>query len=115
MKIALKILRFEIVCPALALLFLSGGLTAAASLQDFGYTNMNVNGKLAILQRPLLVILANFDGEPPLEDGVAYYDNFTFNLSRVPSINGYFFATSNGRFSWSRGGVVGPINFSVGE
>lgn len=89
------------------------GTASGASLQDFGYQSMNVNGKLAIGQRPLLLIVANFAGETdsagnpePMVHDAAYYDDLVFNLSRYPSVNGYFKAVSNGRFSWTRAGVV---------
>ena len=89
------------------------GTGSAATLQDFGYQHMNVNGKLAIGTRPLLLIVANFAGETnkqgvatPLPHDAAYYDDLVFNQSKYPSLNGYFSAMSNGRFSWTRDGVV---------
>ena len=94
-----------------ALLF--HGTALAVTLQDFGYQHMNVNGKLAIGTRPLLLIVANFAGETnsdgtaaPLPHDAAYYDNLVFNQAANPTVTGYFSAMSNGRFSWTRAGVV---------
>jgi M6 family metalloprotease-like protein len=92
-----------------------GPLLFAATLQDFGYSNMLINGQPALGTRPLLVILANFAGKTPLAHDSAYYDDLVFNPSRFPGLNGYFLAASNGRFSWSRGAVIGPLNFGANE
>jgi len=85
----------------------------AVSLQDFGYQHMNVNGQLALGQRPLLLIVASFagetypDGSPaPLLHDASFYDNEVFNGAQYPSLNGYFSNMSNGRFSWTRAGLV---------
>jgi M6 family metalloprotease-like protein len=97
------------------------GAASAATLQDFGYQKSNVNGQLALGTRPLLLIVPNFAGETntygitnsdgtfaaaPLPHNALYYSNLVFNLSQYPSVNGYFAAMSNGRFSWTLAGVV---------
>ena len=94
---------------------------SAQTLQDFGYQSRNVNGQLTLGTRPLLLIVANFAGETntygitnsdgtlaaaPLPQNAAYYSNMVFNLSQYPSVNGYFSAVSNGRFTWTLAGVV---------
>ena len=76
------------------------------TLTDFGYQNMNVNGSLALGQRPLLVILVNFAGQVPLPQPVSFYDDLFFNPSLLPNVKGYFGAVSNGRFAYARGGVI---------
>ena len=45
----------------------------AATLQEFGYQNMKVNGQVPVGHRPLLVILANFAGRPALTHDANYY------------------------------------------
>jgi M6 family metalloprotease-like protein len=97
------------------------GTVSAVTLQDFGYQKSNVNGQLALGTRPLLLIVANFAGETntagftnssgqllpaPLPQDASYYDNLVFNQATNPSVNGYFAAMSNGRFTWARAGVV---------
>ena len=83
----------------------------SATLQEFGYQRMTVNGQLPRGSRALLVIIANFVGGNPLAHDVSYYDDFTFNLLRRPSVNSYFKEVSNERFVWSRGGVIGRRKF----
>jgi M6 family metalloprotease-like protein len=97
------------------------GTASAQTLQDFGYQCLKVNGQQNLGTRPLLLIVANFAGETntfgitnsdgtfaaaPLPHDAAYYSNMVFNLSQYPSVNGYFAAVSNGRFSWTLAGVV---------
>jgi M6 family metalloprotease-like protein len=86
-----------------------------ASLSDFGYNNLKVNGVLPLAPRPLLVILVNFPNSPPITNPPSYYDQLIFNSTQMPSMNGYFQAVSNGRFSFSRGGVIGPLSLSAAE
>jgi hypothetical protein len=90
------------------------GAASAATLQDFGYQHMHVNGKLAVGQRPLLLIVVNFAGETPLAHTTNYYADLVFNQSRYPSLNGYLAAMSNGRFSWTLAGVV-QLNLATSE
>jgi hypothetical protein len=89
--------------------------SGAATLSDFGYQNMNVNGVLASGSRPLLVILVNFAGQPPLPSPPSFFADLIFNSSRFPSFNGYFQAVSNGRFSYSNAGVIGPLALTAAE
>ena len=115
MKALLRMAQFRLALAAAGLLFLFLGSGVAATLQDFGYQNMRVNSVLPTGQRPLLVILANFAGRPTLTNSAAYYDDFAFNPARVPSLNGYFKAMSHSRFSWSRGGIIGPLSLGANE
>jgi M6 family metalloprotease-like protein len=114
MKTANPLLKSGMACSTAVLLVL-GGRASAATLQDFGYQNMNVNSRLAVGQRPLLVIVANFDGAAPLTNSAAYFDDLAFNTNRFPSINGYFQTMSNGRFHWTRGETIGPLNFPANQ
>ena len=85
--------------------------------EDFGYGHMTVNGQPSLGHRPLLVILANFDGGNSFAHDLAYYDNLVFNWTRKQSLNGYFLANSNGRFMWARAGrgIIGPVQFGAGQ
>ncbi len=96
------------------LVLLPPSRAAVPPLTDFGYTNMS-----ARFSQPLLVVLANFtnNGIAFLTNGVSigtnfaaatnYYANWFFNPTNQPeSFHGYFRETSNGRFSWTRGGVI---------
>lgn len=78
----------------------------AATLQDFGYEHITVNGEVAKGHRPLLVILANFAGARVFAHDANFYDNFVFNFFAQPGLNNYFMEVSDGRFFWSRGGTV---------
>jgi len=90
------------------------GTASAQTLKDFGYQSQNVNGKLALGTRPLLLIVVNFAGETTLPQNAAYFSNMVFNLSQYPSVNGYFAAVSNGRYSWTLAGVV-SLNLPASE
>ena len=94
--------------PLLLLALLLGLLTAtkAASLQDFGFEHMTVNGEVSTGHRPMLVILASFTGAEPFGHDTGYYDDLMFNLFTQPGVNNYFLEVSDGRFFWSRGGLV---------
>ena len=81
----------------------------AATLQDFGYEHMTVNGEVSTGHRPMLVILASFTGAEPFGHGTndtRYYDDLMFNFFTRPGVNNYFLEVSDGRFFWSRGGLV---------
>jgi len=78
----------------------------AATLTDFGYQNRNVNGKLASGSRPLLAIFVNFAGMAPLPQSISYYSNLVFNTSQIPSMNGFYQASSDGSLSLARGGAI---------
>src|SRR5262245_37218555 len=74
---------------------------SAATLQDFGYNNMTVNGKSARGQRPLLVILIDFSYNQPLAWSNAQADSLIFPVNGR-TLNRYFVEASNDRFRWSR-------------
>jgi len=111
--------RLDAITIALALfsVCLQPALHAAVTLADFGYQNMKVNGVLAAGPgpRPLVVILVNFAGYPRITNSPSFFADLIFNASRYPSFNGYFQAVSNGRFSYSNAGVIGPLNLSAAE
>ena len=90
---------------------------AQATLQDFGYQHMRVNNALPSGHRPLLVIVADFAGDPVLAHDRNYYDQLTFDLFSSLSVNGYFLENSLGRFYWSRAGqgTIGPVPFTAQE
>ena len=91
---------------------LGGPRAYAVTLEDFGYRNARVNGKLATGTRPLLVILATY-GNDQLANGTDYYDGIVFtNLGR--NVVGYFDEMSNGSFKWTRAGLIG-LSFSNNE
>ena len=102
-------------CWGALLLLCFQGAAGAATLQDFGYQHMTVNGQLPIGHRPLLLVLVNFADGKTFTNSPSYYDDLVFNLFRVPSVNGYFSAISNGRFFWSRAGMIGPLALSAPE
>jgi len=112
-------------CGAMLAMLAYQSAAFGQTLQDFGYQSRNVNGKLTLGTRPLLLIVANFAGETvqnadgttvpaPLPQDAAYYSNMVFNVSQYPSVNGYFSAISNGRFSWTLAGVV-SLNFPASQ
>ncbi len=107
--------RLTLAISLAALLLCLPRATHAATLTDFGYQHMKVNGALATGSRPLLVILVNFAGEPPLTDSPASIADLIFNTNRFPSFNGYFQAMSNGRFSFSNAGVIGPLSLPASQ
>lgn len=91
-----------------------GGVVAAGpTLKDFGFGRK----KVPTSNRPLLVILIEYDGKPTLGHQPNEYDEIIFNPLRPPSINGYFTEVSNGRFHWSRAGrgIIGPIRLSAAD
>jgi len=83
---------------------------AGQTLQQFGLGYLATGGS-----RPMLVVLADFATGLPFGHDSAYYDDFIFNAQHQPSVNGYFKEVSNGRFTWQRAGVIGPIPFTFGE
>jgi len=78
----------------------------AVTLKDFGYQNWNINGKLALGSRPILVIFVNFAGHTPLPESLSFYSNLVFNASQTPSMKGYYQASSDGAFSISGGAIM---------
>ena len=110
-RLIMKLVRLLLLLNLLTLMLVA--TYAQPTLPDFGYENMKVNGQLSTGSRPLVLILADYAGGRTFPAGVAFYDSLMFDFFRPLSINGYFLAISNGRFSWSRGGVVGPLSFSA--
>ncbi len=103
-----KLLFYVIAISALVWFRLVPG-ACAATLADFGYQKLKVNGQVPAGTRPLLVILACFDSNNlgtcfgnNFTNGWQYYQDWVFNSARQPvSLNGYFNEVSNGRFSWA--------------
>lgn len=83
-----------------------------ATLADFGYNHMQIDGQEARGHRPLLVILVSFASGPALSHPNSYYDDLVFNLFSTNSVNSYFVENSNSRFFWERAGagVIGPLS-----
>jgi M6 family metalloprotease-like protein len=86
---------------------------SAVTAEDFGYTNMTVNGQVSLGTRPLVVILAQFRTNQ-LAGNSNYYDGFVFNRfgTNYPNAVDYFSENSNGRFTFARAGVIGPLVFT---
>ena len=92
------------------------GVSRGATLLDFGYQHMSVNGKVSLGQRALAVILVEFAEANELAHPVAWYDDYFFNLARTPrGVNAAFFEMSNRRFFWSRGTTVGPVKLPAAQ
>jgi M6 family metalloprotease-like protein len=87
----------------------------AATPADFGYQRMNVNGQLASGTRPLLVLICNFDGGAPVTTTPDMARRLIFDSGNTQSVNGFFREVSNGQFSWTNAGIIGPVPFSAGE
>ena len=100
---------------ALLVIALAQSLSTAVTITDFGYQRMHINGELAIGTRPLLVILCNFAGGNPSTTTVSNADWLIFNPANTQSLNGFFREISNGRFSWTNAGIVGPVTFNANE
>jgi M6 family metalloprotease-like protein len=113
--VTMKLRRLTLLVYLLTLMVVV--VNAQPTLQDFGYQNLKINGQLATGHRPLLVMIATFDGQPTLAHSVGYFDSLIFPLFGTQSANGYFLEVSNGRFFWSRTplGIVGPVDFSAEE
>jgi M6 family metalloprotease-like protein len=100
----LSLTRIRVFLPIFFALSLLG--SGAATLNEFGYQLLKVNGKSALGQRPLLIILADYQGGQSWAHGATYYDDLIFNQSRTQNVVGYFLEQSNGRFTWQRAGLV---------
>ena len=113
--------------PVAALVALSIGLcfntdSRAATLEDFGYQNMKVNGNPAIGARPLLVILLDLANSGSFAHNNAYYDNLVFNpfntnSAGLRSVNGFMLVNSHARFSLTRvgPGLIGPLQLPADQ
>jgi len=87
----------------------------AATLTDFGFNSRTVNGTLARNTRPLLIIIAEFDGGVTNNLRSRSYFDGLFFTNAMQNVNGYFRENSNERFGWTKAGIVGPIEFSANE
>lgn len=94
----------------------------AATLDDFGYQNMKVNGNPAIGARPTLVILLDLANTGSFAHNNAYYDNLVFNpftttSAGLRSVNGFMLVNSHARFSLTRvgPGLIGPLQLPADQ
>lgn len=100
------------------------GRAGAATLEDFGYQNMKVNGQPASGGRPTLVVLLDLVASGVFAHANAEYDNLVFNPFNLDpgtgeprSVNGFMLVNSHGRFHLTRAGpgVLGPLPLSPDE
>jgi len=96
-------------------------MTGDPTLAQFGHGTMIQNGRPATGRRPLLVVLTEYDENPPISDfhPVAYYEQLAFGDPARPfstrdpvnpaSLQQYFLENSSGRFTFERLGVIGPL------
>lgn len=98
-------------CLVAALLLAGGTIARAVSLSDFGFQSMRVDDKPALGTRPLLLIIGNFAGDPPLAG--FNFETLIFGPG-YPNLMDYYREISHNRFTWSRAGVL-RANFSQGE
>lgn len=75
----------------------------ATTLTDFGHRSMRVEGQLPLGTRPLLVVLANYQGTPVFAN--RDWEALIFGTSDRSVVN-YYREVSNGRFTWSRAGLL---------
>lgn len=94
----------------------------AATLEDFGYQNMKVNGNPALGARPLLVILLDLANTGRFDHSSSYYDNLVFNPFNITpaglrSVNGFMLVNSHARFSLARAGtgLMGPLQLPADQ
>jgi M6 family metalloprotease-like protein len=75
----------------------------------FGYGHL-APARGAAVRRPVLVIELRDPARPAPPHDPAYYDQFLFGLdaSWGRSINGYYSAVSDGRFTWAKAAILGP-------
>lgn len=110
-----KVLRQSAVAISLILLL---GATMAQSQppladpSEFGYKNMATGGL-----RPLLVVLLENPNEPFPKFGQSYekmvFGPLAGQPSSLRSVFGYFAENGNGNFMFGRGGIVGPIPYTM--
>lgn len=91
-----------------------------ATLADFGHGTMTVGGRPATGGRPLLMVLVNWAGQPPISDvhGDQYYERLAFGNPTPPfstmnpvnpaSMREPCRENSYGRFWFDRVGVIHP-------
>jgi len=82
----------------------------SVTLDHFGFAYMQVNHKLPLGTRPLLLIVANFDGPPALAK--RGWESLIF--TGATSLTEYYREVSNGRFYWTKAGIL-QVNFSQEE
>ncbi len=78
----------------------------------FGFGGIQMDGQPAEGTRPVLVMLENDSRFAPSSHDASYFDNLFFG-SGDKTLVGYFSEMSNGIFTWSRAGVIGPINYTM--
>lgn len=103
--------------PKLVILLLLPVLSLrAATLEDFRSGILNIRGEPAINTRPLLLIIAEFEGGLTNNlRGPAYFDQLFFDQGATQSVTGFFHENSNGRFHWVKAGIAGPLKFPASE
>ena len=78
---------------------------AAVELADFGYGTMRAANSLGGT-RPLLVVLVHFNDSPMVGNSNSF-EHLVFDTAHQPrNVQGAFHEMSNGRFAWTRAGVV---------
>ena len=95
--------RVALVTLLLSLALSLGGVARAMTLAEFGHGAMRVDGQLPLGTRPLLVIVANYQGTPELVQHD--WDSLVFGSTGSSVVN-YYREVSNGRFTWSRAGLL---------
>lgn len=89
----------------------------AATLADFGYQHMRINGKLAAGARPIVIILIDY-GSGAFAHPQQYYWEQVFNpFVGTRDMNGFFLENSNGRFRFSpeTSTIIGPLRLTANE
>jgi M6 family metalloprotease-like protein len=96
-------------------------MAVTPSLEAFGFDTMTQNGRRAQGERPLLVILVEYSNWPEFASWhpTSYYEELAFGHPEPPfttrdpvnpaSLAQYFIENSDGRFTFSRVEVVGPL------
>jgi M6 family metalloprotease-like protein len=101
-----------LVCSLLGCLVQFG--SRAATLTEFGYRRIDPGSS-----RPLLVVLGDFDCFPKrrITRSNDYYYKLFFDRNTYPSLNGFFWQNSLGRFQVTPAGpgVVGPLVMTTNE
>lgn len=80
------------------------------TLDQFGYGLRNPGD-----HRDVSVLLAIFDGFVPFIHDKAYFERFLFDRTNYPSLNGFYWENSCGRFQWRKAAIIGPLSFSMNE
>jgi hypothetical protein len=117
----LRSLLFGTLC-IIALGSVSRPAARAATLGDFGYQNMTLNGNPVLGARPTLVILLDLANSGSFAHSSAYYDNLVFNpfntnSAGLRSLNGFMLVNSHARFSLTRAGpgLIGPLQLPADQ